>query len=341
MMQMGVFVLRRIFHSLFVLVGLSVVIFIIARIVPGDPARMALGPRAPEAVVERLRQEMNLDKSLPAQYYYWIRGVLSGDFGRSLFTNQPVIDDIKRYLPATLELVVSATLIAVVFSILLGSLAARYRDRWVDAVIRVTSYFGIALPAFVVAVFLVLILGYAVPILPVIGRLSPGVQSPPRITGMLVLDGIASGNLVAAWDALKHLALPALALSLGGLFQDARITRSSMVDNLGRDYIIAERGYGIPERVIMSKYLLRPSLIPTVSVMGLEFGTVVANAFLVELIFNWPGLSRYGVNAMLTKDLNAVSAVIVVVGFIFVFMNIVVDIIVAFLDPRIRVGEGR
>jgi peptide/nickel transport system permease protein len=340
-MRLGSFILRRIFHSIFVLIGLSIVIFIIARIVPGDPARMALGPRAPQEVVDRLRQEMYLDKPLPEQYYYWIKGVLVGDFGRSLFTNQPVLKDVEEYLPATIELVITATIIAVFFAILLGTLAARHRDRWLDTLIRILAYLGIAIPPFVVAVLLVLLFGYTIPILPVFGRFSAGIPAPPHITGMLVLDSLLSGNFVALGDSIKHLILPALALSLGGMFQDARITRASMVDNINKDYLAAERGYGIPESTIMFKYLLKPSLIPTVSVMGMEFGTVVANAFLVELIFNWPGISRYGINAMLTKDLNAISAVILIIGFIFIVMNILVDIIVAFLDPRIRLSETK
>jgi peptide/nickel transport system permease protein len=210
-----------------------------------------------------------------------------------------------------------------------------------DTLIRILAYLGIAIPPFVVAVLLVLLFGYTIPILPVFGRFSAGIPAPPHITGMLVLDSLLSGNFVALGDSIKHLILPALALSLGGMFQDARITRASMVDNINKDYLAAERGYGIPESTIMFKYLLKPSLIPTVSVMGMEFGTVVANAFLVELIFNWPGISRYGINAMLTKDLNAISAVILIIGFIFIVMNILVDIIVAFLDPRIRLSETK
>ncbi|MBA7568279.1 Oligopeptide transport system permease protein OppB [subsurface metagenome] len=146
---------------------------------------------------------------------------------------------------------------------------------------------------------------------------------------------------MAFWDAFKHLILPSVALSLGAIFQEARITRSSMVDNMRKDFLSAERGYGIPERVIMFKYLLKPSLIPTVSVMGLDFAFLFGSAFLVETIFNWPGISRYGINAMLNKDLSAISAVVIIFGTIFVVVNIIVDIIVAFLDPRVRLSTSR
>jgi len=340
-MKFSSFFLKRLLLSIFVILGLSIFIFVIARVVPGDPARMALGPRAPEEVVQRLREEMHLDKSLPVQYFYWIKGVFSGDFGRSLTTYRMVSDDIREYFPATIELAIFSGIIMVIFSILFGTLAAQFKDTWVDNLIRVMSYFGIAIPAFVAAIFFMLIFGYHWPILPVMGRLSPGINYPTRITGLLTIDSLIQGNFVVFWDALKHLILPSIALSLAHLFQEARITRSSMVENMNKDFIFAERGYGIPERVIMFKHLLKPSLIPTVSMMGLDFAASFANAFLVEMIFNWPGISRYGINAMMAKDLNVISAVFIVVGIVFVIVNIIVDTLVALLDPRIRLGGGR
>jgi peptide/nickel transport system permease protein len=339
-MKISSFLLKRFLFSIFVIFGLSIVIFIIARVVPGDPARMILGARAPEEVVQRLRQEMYLDKPLPKQYFYWIRGVFSGDFGHSLVTKRAVLEDIKNYLPATMELAIFAGILMVIFAVILGTLAARYKDTWVDSIIRILSYFGVAIPAFVAAIIFLLLFGYYWPILPVLGRLSPGIIPPTRITGLLTLDSLLQGNFVAFWDAFKHLILPSVALSLGALFQESRITRSSMVDNMRKDFLLAERGYGIPERVIMFKYLLKPSLIPTVSMMGLDFAALFAHAFLVEMIFNWPGISRYGTLAMMSKDLSVISAVIIVFGAIFVLVNITVDIIVAFLDPRVRLSTS-
>jgi len=340
-MKLSSFLLKRLLLSIFVIFGLSIVIFIIARVVPGDPARMALGPRAPEEVVQRLRQEMYLDKTLSVQYVYWIKGVFSGDFGRSLTTKRAVSEDIKEYLPATMELAIFAGILMAIFAILLGTFAAQYKDTWVDNLIRAMSYFGVAIPAFVAAIIFMLVFGYYWPILPVLGRLSPGIIPPARITGLLTLDSLIQGNFVAFWDAFKHLILPSVALSLASVFQEARITRSAMIDNMHKDFLSAERGYGIPEKVIMFKYLLKPSLIPTVSVMGMDFASLFANAFLVETIFNWPGISRYATSAMLHKDLSVISAVIIVFGVIFVIVNIFVDIIVAFLDPRVRLSTSR
>jgi len=338
--KMGSFILRRLLMSIFVLFGLSIVIFIIARVVPGDPARLALGPRAPAEVVEQLRRELQMDKSLPEQYWIWLTRAFRGDLGKSLVSKRPVIEDIREYLPPTLELIFFSAIFMVFFAILLGTLAARYKDKWADGLIRVCAYIGVSIPAFVLAVFFILFFGYAWPILPVLGRLSSQFNAS-GVTGFLILDFIIAGNLRAAWNSFAHLILPATALALGGTFQEARIARASLVDNLSRDFIAAERGSGISEKKIMFKYLLKPSLIPTVSVMGMDIAAMIGNAFLVEVIFNWPGLSRYGMNAMLYKDLNAISGVVLIIGLVFALTNIVVDFIVAFLDPRIRLGGVR
>jgi len=334
------FIYRRLLLAIPIFIGLSIFIFIIARLVPSDPARLALGPRAPVEVVEQLRKELYLDKSLPAQYWIWLTNILHGDFGKSLVSKRPVVVDIKEYLPATLELVFFTAIFRAFFAILLGTLAARNKDKWVDNLIRVFSYIGVSIPSFVLAIFFIVIFGYTWPILPVFGRLSSQFIVP-RVTGFMVFDSLLAGNLDAAWNAFTHLILPTVALALAGTLQEARITRSSMVDNLSKDFISAERGYGIPERIIIFKYLLKPSLIPTVSVMGMDIAATLGNAFLVELILNWPGISRYGMNAMLYKDLNAISGTVLIIGLSFIFFNIAVDIIVAFLDPRIYLGGVR
>ena len=332
------FLLKRIFLGIFVIIGISMLIFILSRIVPGDPARMALGTRAPEFAVEELRKEMYLDKPLHEQYLFWVRDVLKGDFGKSINSKRPVIEDVKQFLPATLELALFSGFIMVIASLLLGIIAASFRDSWVDSAIRIFSYTGIAIPAFVVAVLLLLVFGYLWPVLPVLDRLSSGVIPPSRITGMYIIDSILTGNFKTALDAAYHLLLPALALAIGPLFQEARILRSSLTDNMGKEYISVATGYGLPKRALMGKYLLKPSAIPVITVMGLDFASLMGNAFLVEKVFNWPGLSRYGINAMLNKDLNSISAVIIIIGVIFLVANILVDIIMAYLDPRIRLG---
>lgn len=332
---MGINLLKRIGLSIFVLFGLSILIFFISRVVPGDPARLALGPRAPEWAVENLRQEMHLDKPLYVQYALWLNGFVHGDLGKSLVTRRPVTIDIKEFLPATLEIVILSAIVLLVGGVFLGIISAKFTNTWLDGLIRIISYLGIVSPAFVWAIIFVLIFGYALPIFPTMERLSPGVTAPPTVTGMYTVDSLLAGDMSTFVDAFKHLVLPAIALAMGGMAQAARITRSSMLDNMGKDYIAAEKAYGIPERLVFVKYLLKPSLIPTVSVASLDIAALFGNAFLVELIFNYPGFSRYGITAMLNKDLNAIAGVIMILGIIFVTINIIIDFIVAYLDPRI------
>lgn len=330
------FLLKRVSHYLLVLVGLSILVFIISRVIPGDPARLALGPRVPEEIVQRLEHKMNLDKPIHIQYVLWIKGLLHGDFGESLQTRRPVTQDVREFLPATLEIVMFSGLIIIVGSIVLGVLSAKFMDTWFDGFSRIIAYTGIVAPEFVWAVLLMFTFCYLIPIFPITGRLSPGIISPKFITGIYTIDGLLRGSLDISKDAFMHLILPSVSLSLGALAQGARITRSSMVGNMTKDYALLQKAYGVPERVIFFKYLLKPSIIPTISIMGLDIAFLVAKAFLVELIFNFPGISRYGVQAMLNKDLNAVTIVIMILGCLFILVNIIIDIIVAFVDPRIR-----
>jgi peptide/nickel transport system permease protein len=335
------FLIRRTIYSLFVLLGLSVVIFIIARIMPGDPARMAVGARAPQWVVDRIHTSMHLDRPLAIQYYYWLRGALQGDFGLSLVTQRPVTNDIKEFLPASLELVFLAAVISATVGIGLGILSARYKDIWIDNSVRVFSYMGIVTPSFVFAILFVLLFGFTLNWFPIIGRVSESVTAPPVRTGMITIDSLIAGQPDVFINALWHMTLPALALAMGSIAQSARITRSSMADNITKDYIAAARALGIPERTVSGRLLLKPSLIPTISILGLDIAATISVAFLVELIFNWPGLGRYGMTAMLHKDLNAISAVILIFGAIFIIANIIVDLVVAYLDPRIRLRSAR
>ena len=335
------FVARRAVHSIFVLLGLSIVIFLIARVMPGDPARVAVGARAPDWVVDNLREQMHLNDPLPVQYGYWLRDAVQGDFGISLVTRRSVADDIVEFFPASLELALFALLITAVVGIGLGTVSARHKDKAIDNVVRIISYMGVVTPSFVFAILFLLLFGYVLDWFPTIGRLSEGVVRPPRLTGFMTVDALLAGNISAFLDAVHHLVLPALAVAMGSMAQEARITRASMSENLSKDYIAAGRALGLPERLVTGRFLLKPSLIPTISIMGLDFAASLSNAFLVELIFVWPGLSRYGMNAILRKDLNAISAVILVLGVVFIVVNIVVDLIVARLDPRIGLRAAR
>lgn len=337
---MGKYIISRFLQTVLVLFCLSILIFLLARVVPGDPARGALGPTATKEQVQELTEEMHLDKPLYVQYYYWFTSVLHGDLGKSLYTGRPVTTDLKMFIPATLELMIVSFLISLVVGQVMGVLAGYFRDSWFDNLFRVFSYIGIATPAFALGIFLLLIFSYGLHLVPAVGRLDMGMSSPPHITGLFILDSLFTGQFYTVFVAFKHILLPATCLAVANIAQEGRITRASIIDNLQKDYITAHTVYGIPKRTIIFKYLLKPSLIPTVSIMGLDFACLIGNAFLVETVFMWPGFSSYGITAMLNKDLNAVVAVVLTIGVFYSLVNVIVDLVVQFLDPRIRLRRG-
>jgi len=314
-MKLTVYVLRRTFLVIFSLIGLSVLVFVMARVLPGDPARMMAGPDAPQWVVEQIRVQLRLDKPLYEQYFYWVNDIFHGDLGFSILTRRSITTDILEYLPASLELIFLAAIFSLIGSFALGVIAGRYSYKWPDNVVRLASYIGISVPSFVLAIIFQLVFGWWLKWFPIQG---------------------SGTNFV---DELYHMVLPALALCLGGMLQDARIIRSGMVENKDKDYIAMATAQGMPERTITFKYLLKPSVIPAVTIMGLDIAALLANAFLVETVFNWPGFSKLGIRYMLNKDLNGIIALVLVIGVIYAIANIVVDVVVAYLDPRIRLME--
>lgn len=333
-------IVKRTIYSLLVLIGLSIIIFTMARMMPGDPVRMALGARAPEWVVQKMKEASHLDKPIYIQYYFWIKNTLRGDLGVSWLTRRPVIEDIKIFFPASLELVLYTAIFMGILGITLGTLAGWYTDTWVDNIVRVIAYIGVVTPSFALAIFLMLLFSYVLKIFPTIGRLSPGITPPPVITNLITIDALIAGRFDVFFDALKHLVLPMVSLAMLRVSSMARLTRSGIVDTLKKDYIAAERSYGISERIIMFKYLLKPSVIPAISIFGLSCAQLFANGFLVETIFNWPGISRYGMDALLNKDLNAIVAVVLIIGTLFIIVNIIIDWVVTWLDPRIQIRVG-
>jgi ABC-type dipeptide/oligopeptide/nickel transport system permease component len=307
---------------------------------PGDPARLALGPFAKQEQVENLRHKMGMDKPLYLQYVGFIQGILHGDLGLSFQTRRSVSLDIKHYLPATIELVVVAIVWVLIIGVPFGVLAGRYKDSWLDNVSRVVAFVGVAVPPFVVGLIGQLIFSYGLGILPTTGRLSLLMPPPTSRTGLLLLDSLIDGNFIAFGDALKHILLPSFAIAMTGIGQITRLTRGSVSDVLGKDYIEAARAFGIPQRYVTFKYMLKPSFIPPLTILGLTFASELANAFLVEQVFGWPGMAKYGIQAILRKDFNSIMGVVLIVGLAFVVVNFIVDIIAGYIDPRIRIQEG-
>lgn len=329
---------KRLGTSLIVLIGVSLLIFAIARVIPGDPARIALGPNATPEAVAALRDKLHLDASFFAQYGYFLADLARGDLGISLYTNRPVMADIAQFLPATLELVVVSGLMMIAIGLPLGILSARYRGSWVDHTIRLVTMLGVSAPAFVWAVVLMLVLAYFIKLFPIAGRLSDSI-TVQNVTGFMLVDTLLAGNLKAFADAVWHLILPAFALALSGIGQAARLVRSNMVETYERPYIEMAEAYGFPEKRIARRYAFRPSLIPSLTIIGLDFAAMLGSAFLVEAVYAWPGLSRYGVAVILRKDLNAIVGTVLIISAMFLIVNIIVDLLVSVINPRIRLSQ--
>ena len=338
---MFTYLLQRAITLLLVLLGLAILIFVIARIVPGDPARIALGPLATAEQVSELREEMGLDNSFPVQLWTYLSGLAQGDLGKSLLTSRPVMDDIRGALPATFELVLFTIVLQVVISIPLGVVAAIYRDTWIDNLLRVISLIGVVTPGFVLAIILQLVAAHYLGFFPVTGRLGAGIDFSADVTGLLLIDGALAGRLDVVLDALRHLILPSIALAAAGIGQVMRITRTAMIEVSNRDFVEASRAYGIPEHVVRFRYMLRVAAVAPLTILGLEFASLIGNAFIVEFVFSWPGIASYGVRTILQKDLNAVIGVVLVSGVFFVVANLTIDLVLGLLDPRHRIRAGR
>lgn len=331
------YLVRRLAGGVVSLLGLSVIIFAVSRILPGNPARMALGAMASEEQVQALAQEMGLTKPLLEQYVHYMSGLLSGDLGQSLETKRAVTTDIVQYLPATLELITISMLFTIVFGIPLGVIAAQNKDGAVDHATRLLAFFSVSVPGFFIGVLFQLIFGYMLEWLPITGRIASRYgEQVTSTTGFMLVDTLLAGNLAAHINVWLHLLLPALALSLAGMGQVMRITRSSMIDIQDQDFVEAERGFGLPDWLVTYKYTLKNAFIPTLTILGLIYASLLGNAFLIEVVFSWPGLALYGVTAVMNNDFNAVVGVTMTIGVAFVSINFLVDVLLGRVDPRIR-----
>ncbi len=332
------FLIRRTLQGIPVLFGLSVLIFTITRVIPGDPVRLALGPDAAQEQVDALREEMGLDQPLYVQYFEWLIGVFQGEWGTSLRTGNNVLYDIAVGLPATLELVLVALAFAILFGIPFGVIAGTNKDKWQDQVSRLTALFGVSMPRFWVGILLQVLFVGTLGLMPLRGRLS--LDAPPSVTRMYLIDSILAGQWWTFVDAATHIAMPAFALGLATLAQIMRLIRSDMIEESRKDYILAAQASGLPQNLIHYKYMLRNAFSSALTIIGLAFGFLLGNAFLIETVFAWPGMARYGVQAILNQDFNAIVGVVIVVGIAYVLANIVVDVLYGTLDPRVRLRHG-
>lgn len=329
------FVASRIVFLIGVLLGMSVLAFTVSHIIPGDPARAAAGPEAGPEQVEAVRREYRLDRPIVEQYLYYMSRLVRGDLGISIMTRRPVRDDLGTYFPATIELAFAASFIAVVLGIPLGVAAATRCGKWLDHVSRLASLVGAAAPVFWSGLLLQLVFYRNLGWFPATGRLRD-VSGVSAITGFYTLDALLRGDFALWLDALHHLVLPAVTLAQFPLALLTRMVRSSMVEVLREDLVRTARGKGLREGVVVWKHAFRNALIPVATVFGLQCGRLLGGAVVTEVIFSWPGLGFYAVRAVTSLDFPAVMGVALLMGFVFVVVNLFVDISYLLLDPRIR-----
>ena len=332
------YVLRRIVLLIPVLVGLSMLVFAIARLLPGDPARLAAGPNATPAEIAEVVQTFGLDKPLPVQYWNYATGLLRGDWGRSIYTRRPVLQDLEVYLPATLELVTAAMVLAVVLGVPAGVLAAVYRNRWPDVLSRTVSIGAISMPRFFLALLLQLAFSMWLGWLPLGGRFPLTEDSPRFVTGFLTIDGLLAGDPHATWLALQYLLLPAFAMCLSPLATITRMMRASTIDALRQDYVLTERAQGLRPHVILFKYVLRNAISATLTVIGLYIGWLLGGTVLVETMFDWPGIGLYATSSILVQDFMPVIGVTLAICVVFVISNLAVDLLYGVFNPRVRMA---
>jgi peptide/nickel transport system permease protein len=333
------YIVRRILLGVLVLFGVVTITFVLVRIIPSEPAASWVGPRATAEQIEQAKIELGLDKPLYVQYVKYISGLIKGNWGYSLRTKQPVIEDLKAYIPATLELVIFSMILSLIFGIPLGILAAVRQDGWPDHFCRFFSVSSVSLPTFWLGMIFQIVFFRQLGLLPLGGRLSNMAQflyPVDRITGMILFDSLITGNMPAFGDAFKHIILPCLTLAAYPIGLVAKMTRSSLLEVLNEDYIRTARAYGLPERMIINSYALKNALGPTITVLALSAGYSLVNTFLVESIFNWPGLGGYTSLSVITSDFPAVLGVTFFAACCFVVLNLIADLLLAAIDPRVR-----
>jgi peptide/nickel transport system permease protein len=330
------YIAKRLFHLALILLGVSVIVFLMLRMIPGDPARLLLGEYATEEDLTRLRGQMGLDRSYPVQYGIYLGGLLQGDLGNSLRNGAAVTEEIAPRLMATMELAVAAMLIASLAGIAAGVISSVKQFSAWDYGSMVLALVGVSMPIFWLGLMLMYVLAVLFPVMPMMGRIGMG-SEPDVVTGLMLIDTLLAGEFGDFLDALHHLVLPAATLATVPMAIVARITRSAMLEVLHKDYVRTARAKGMSEAVVVLRHALRNAFLPIVTVLGLNLGLLLGGAVLTETIFSWPGLGRYVVDSLMARDYAAVQGCILVFAAVMAVINLIVDLVYVLLDPRIRV----
>lgn len=333
-MRLIAMVARRLAWMPPTLFGLVLIVFAISHIIPSDPARIMAGENAPPEQIAAMRHQYGLDLPLPLQFARYVGDVATGNMGISLFTQRPVAEDLWSRLPATLELALYAITLAVLVGVPLGVIAGLHRNSLLDHVVRVLTISGLAMAAFWLAILLQLLFSMWLGLTPVQGRIDG--WGPDPITGFYTLDALLRGDWETLDGALLHLALPVATLALPAMATIVRFTRAGVLNVMSSNFVFYQAAMGIPRRRVVWKYILRSALIGTLTQIGLIFGTLIANAVVVEAVFDWPGLGSFAMHSILQSDYNAIMGFTLFVGTVFILINLTIDVAQAVLDPRGR-----
>jgi len=329
------YILKRLLMLIPVLLGTSIIAFSLINLAPGDPARTMAGEHASQRTINAIREKYGLDKPLYIQYGIWLNRALHGDMGRSIVSNEYVTKEIFDRFPNTFELTFFAMILAIAIGTMAGIISASKQYSALDYTFMGIALFGVSMPVFWLGIMLMMIFGVYLRWLPIGGRINILIPFH-RITGFYLLDSIITGNFAALISTLRYLILPSAALATIPMATIARVSRSSMLEVLRQDFIRTERAKGLSERVVIYKHAVRNAMIPVITVIGLNFGLLLAGAILTETVFSWPGIGRYVVNAVRMRDYPAVQGCVLFFALVFVIVNLVTDIIYVYIDPRIH-----
>lgn len=332
------YIVKRILMLIPVLLGVSIIVFLIMRVFSPDPAPIVLGQHATVEAANQWREANGLNLPIYLQFFNFIKGAVTGDLGTSYYTKTPVMGEIMARFPATIELAIAAILFASILGIIIGVVSAVKKNSIFDNAGMVLALIGVSMPIFWLGILLIILFAGVWHILPSGGRIDPLLQ-PTGGSGFYLLDTLLTGNMDGFVDALKHLVLPALALGMYSMAIITRMTRSSMLDTLNQDYIRTARAKGIADHKVVTHHALRNAMIPVTTVIGLQLGSLLGGAVLTETVFSWPGIGNYTVQCILKSDFPVVQGVVLLIACVFVFINLLVDIIYAFIDPRIKFSK--
>jgi len=337
MVSLRRYIARRLLLAAITLFGVVVAVFVLTRILPGNPAVVRLGPYARPDLLAEMEKEMGLDQPLPVQFYNYISALARGDMGHSWRTGQPVRKDLAQRLPATLELALAATLIAIIAGHILGVLGAIKQDSLLDQIIRMIAILGASTALFWLALVFIYTFYFRLGWIPApLDRIDVGIEPPARITGAYVIDSLLRADWAAFRSSLGHLLSPAITLAFVVSAPITKIVRASMLDTLHADFIRTARTVGVPEREVIFHDALRNAMIPILTTIGIIFGYLMAGNVLVEMIFAWPGIGSYAWMALVNKDFEAIQGFVLLIAVIYVTLNLVIDLLYSVIDPRIR-----